>query len=132
MIATLLDKKITIFGNGKQTRDLLYIDDLFDAWKLATNNIDKVKGEAFNIGGSEANSLSLLELIRLTEKMFNKKIDVNFNDWRAGDQKVFISNNEKLYKSLGWKPITNIKVGLENLFKWITENKEVLSSLHNV
>jgi len=131
MIATLLDKKITIFGNGKQTRDLLYIDDLFDAWKLATNNIDKVKGEAFNIGGSEANSLSLLELIRLTEKMFNKKIDVNFNDWRAGDQKVFISNNEKLYKSLGWKPTTNIKVGLENLFKWITENKEVLSSLHN-
>ena len=46
-------------------------------------------------------------------------------------KKVFISNNEKLYKSLGWKPITNIKVGLENLFKWITENKEVLSSLHN-
>jgi len=131
MIAALLDKKITIFGNGKQTRDLLYIDDLFDAWKSATNNIDKVKGEAFNIGGSETNSLSLLELIRLIEKMFNKKIDINFNDWRAGDQKVFISNNEKLYKSLGWKPITNIKVGLENLFKWITENKEVLSSLHN-
>lgn len=131
MIATLLDKKITIFGNGKQTRDILYVDDLFDAWKLATNNIDKVKGEAFNIGGSETNSLSLLELIRLIEKMFNKKIDINFNDWRSGDQKVFISNNEKLYKSLGWKPTTNIKAGLENLFRWITKNKEVLSSLHN-
>ena len=63
--------------------------------------------------------------------MFNKKIDINFNDWRSGDQKVFISNNEKLYKSLGWKPATNIKAGLENLFKWITENKKVLSSLHN-
>jgi CDP-paratose 2-epimerase len=90
VIASLFSKKITIFGNGKQTRDILYIDDLFSAWDSATKNINKVKGEIFNIGGGPNNSISLIELLLILERKFGNKMKISYSDWRLGDQKIFI------------------------------------------
>ncbi len=114
----LLKKPITIFGDGKQIRDLLYIDDLIEAYQLAIKNVNKIKGEVFNIGGGKNNAYSLLEVIKILEKKFGYKIKINFNKPRIGDQKYFVSKNEKIKKLLNWQPKTNFKKGLDNLINW--------------
>ncbi|BCX14627.1 MAG: CDP-paratose 2-epimerase [Patescibacteria group bacterium] len=129
VIALLLNRKITIFGNGKQTRDVLYIDDLFSAWDLATRSIEKTKGEIFNIGGGPSNSISIIETLSLLEKKLKKKIEISYDDWRPGDQKIFVSNNRKLIDQLGWRPKTDINFGLEKLIEWVLENKDKIEEL---
>ncbi|MCM8785942.1 MAG: GDP-mannose 4,6-dehydratase, partial [Candidatus Omnitrophica bacterium] len=107
VIKSILNEKINIYGNGKQVRDILFISDLINAYKLAIKNIEKCKGEIFNIGGGNKNTFSLLELIEFLEKKLDKKIEYEFFDPRPGDQKVFISNNRKFERLTGWK----IKIG---------------------
>lgn len=131
VIAFLLNRKITIFGNGKQTRDVLYIDDLFSAWDLATRNIEKIKGEIFNIGGGPNNSISLIEILSLLERKHKKKVKISYDDWRPGDQKIFVSDNKKLIDQLGWKPKTDINSGLERLIEWASKNKYKIEKLIN-
>ena len=128
-IQSLFNRPITIYGNGKQVRDVLYVDDLIDAFELAIKNIKKTKGQIYNIGGGYKNQISLLEFISLLEKKLNKKIKLNFSDWRPGDQKIFVSDNTKLEKELNWRPKINIEKGLNLLIKWIEENKHILEKL---
>lgn len=131
VIASLLNRKITIFGNGKQTRDILYIDDLFSAWDLATKNIEKARGDIFNIGGGQKNSISVNEILLLLERKIKNKIEISYDGWRPGDQKIFVSDNKKLIDRLGWKPKTNINFGLEKLIKWALENKNQIEKTIN-
>ncbi|MCX7916506.1 MAG: GDP-mannose 4,6-dehydratase, partial [bacterium] len=105
-----------------QVRDVLYISDLIDAYQLTVENIEKCKGEIFNIGGGIKNTFSLLELIEFLEKKLSKKIEYEFFDWRPGDQKVFISDNRKLEKYTGWKVKVDKEKGIENLINWLREN----------
>ena len=124
IIAILLKKPFIIYGNGKQVRDILYIDDLIKAYFLAYKNRKKISGEVFNIGGGPRNAISILELFdRLSEykKDFNIK-KLNFSKWRVGDQKIFISDNTKAKKILNWKPEYNITQGINNIFNWINKN----------
>ena len=120
----LKGEQISIYGNGKQVRDILYIEDLLDAYDAAVRKIKVSSGKVYNIGGGFNNSISLLELIILLEKNLKSKIPVEFNDWRDGDQKIFISNNKKLSKDLGWKPKVGIKKGLFQLIKWAKETED--------
>ncbi|MFN4227546.1 MAG: GDP-mannose 4,6-dehydratase [Candidatus Ratteibacteria bacterium] len=122
IIKAFLNEKINIYGNGKQVRDLLYISDLINAYKLAVKNIERCKGEIFNIGGGIKNTFSLLELIEFLEKKLNKKIEYEFFDWRPGDQKVFISNNKKFERLTGWKIKIDKDKGIEELIKWVKKN----------
>ncbi|MCM8809919.1 MAG: GDP-mannose 4,6-dehydratase, partial [Candidatus Omnitrophica bacterium] len=122
IIKAFLNEKINIYGDGKQVRDILFISDLINAYKLAVKNIEKCKGEIFNIGGGKENTFSLLELIEFLEKKLNKKIEYEFFDWRPGDQKVFISNNRKFEKLTGWKIKISKEKGIEKLIKWIEKN----------
>lgn len=128
-IAAALGKQITIYGDGKQVRDVLFIDDLLDAYDAAIKNIDMVKGQAFNIGGGPKNTLSLLELISFLEEFFNKKIDLKFSNWRPGDQPVFICNISKAKKMLGWSPFVNPKQGVKLLYNWVKKNIELFKDL---
>ncbi len=128
-IAAMLNKQITIYGDGMQVRDVLFIDDLIDAYELAIKNISKVKGQAFNIGGGPENTISLLELIAFLEKFFNKKIHLKFSNWRPGDQPVFICNIEKAKKLLKWKPEISPQKGVKMLYDWVKNNKELFVDL---
>ncbi|MCK4665395.1 GDP-mannose 4,6-dehydratase [Candidatus Dependentiae bacterium] len=122
IISAIKDKPLTIYGNGKQIRDILHIDDLINLYDLWIKNIEKVSGQAFNIGGGSNNTISLLELISILETQLNKKIKYNFADWRPGDQKVYVSNIARIGDVLNWKPEINIKNGIEKLINWIQDN----------
>lgn len=122
-IAALLDKKLTIYGDGKQVRDVLFIEDLVDAYKLAIENIDMTAGKVYNIGGGPKFTMSLLELISLLENNLKKKIPYSFADWRPGDQKVFICDIKRALRDFGWEPKVGPKEGVEKLSDWVKENK---------
>jgi len=125
IIRSIFDKPITIYGTGKQVRDVLYIDDLLDAYELAYKRIERTSGQIYNIGGGEKNAISLLELIKLLEKKLDKKIRYKFDSWRPGDQKIFISNNTKLKRDLGWSPRIGISEGIDLLIDWVKSNKRL-------
>jgi CDP-paratose 2-epimerase len=124
-IATALGKPITIYGDGKQIRDVLFIDDLIKAFELAYKKRNKTAGQIFNIGGGPENTMSLHELIESLEKQKGEKIPVTYDDWRPGDQKVFVGNIAKAKKELGWEPSVNPTEGVEKLYKWVMDNKNL-------
>ena len=128
-IASVLGKKITIFGDGKQIRDVLYADDLVNAFDLATKEIKKTKGKIFNIGGGPENTMSLLELIAFLEEFTGKKIEYGFDKWRPGDQPIYVSNIEKAKKVFGWQPKTSAREGVKILADWVKTNKKEIESL---
>lgn len=120
VIANLLDKPITIYGNGKQVRDLLYADDLIGAFDKFIKS--DLKHEVFNIGGGPKNTISLLEFVSMIEKKTQKKMNFSFSDWRPSDQKVYISDISKVKERLNWQPKTNVEQGLEKLLGWVRDN----------
>jgi CDP-paratose 2-epimerase len=119
-IATLTGKPITIYGDGKQVRDVLYVSDLVDAFDKFLNS--KLKHEVFNMGGGPENTLSLLELLDMLRKLTGKNPRLTFADWRTADQKVYVSNISKSKRLLNWKPEVNPSEGLEKLVEWISQN----------
>lgn len=120
VVANLLDKPITIYGNGKQVRDLLYADDAVAAYDKFIKS--GLKHEVFNIGGGPENTTSLLEFIALIEKKTGKKMRYEFSGWRPSDQKVYISDISKVSRKLKWQPKVSIEQGLDKLLKWVKIN----------
>jgi len=120
VIANLLNKPITIYGDGKQVRDLLYADDVIAAYDKFARS--KLKHEVFNIGGGPRNTISLLEFISMIEKKTGKKMITSFSDWRPSDQKVYISDISKVSKKLKWQPKTGVEEGLEKVLDWVRNN----------
>jgi len=126
IISLILGKRITIYGNGKQVRDLLYIDDLIKAYDLAAKNIKKTKGQIYNIGGGPRNTISVWwEFKPILEKLFRRKIEAKFSDWRPGDQPIYISDIRKAKRDFGWEPKIDVGSGIRKLYKWVKENKEL-------
>ena len=119
-IATLTGKPITIYGDGKQVRDVLYVEDLIDAFDRFLNS--KLKHEVFNIGGGPKNTLSLLELLEMLKRMSSANPKISFAKWRPADQKVYISNINKAKVSLNWEPKTSPEDGVRKLVNWISNN----------
>lgn len=121
-IAHGLGNKITIYGDGKQTRDVLFIDDLIEAFLLAYEHRDAASGQVFNIGGGPANLLSLLELVALLQHLRKRPLPVSFDRWRPGDQQVFVADIRKAKASLGWEPRHSCGAGVEKLVRWVDSN----------
>ena len=128
-IASMLNRPITIYGDGMQVRDVLYVDDLFAAWYQASQNIDKLSGETFNVGGGTTFTLSLLELLAILEKIQNKKIPVSYADWRPGDQPVYISDINHIKSTLGWEPKIAPEQGVEKLYNWVKTNEAYITKI---
>ena len=128
MIASQLGHPITIYGDGKQVRDILFIDDLLDAYDAAFAAGDRAVGKAYNVGGGGENVVSLLELLAYIEKRQNRKLSCRTADWRPGDQKVFVSDIRRSQAELGWKPATNVASGLGLLYDWISANRRLFEA----
>lgn len=124
-IASVLNKKITIYGDGKQVRDVLFIDDLVDCYLSAIENIHITSGKTYNIGGGPNNRMSLFELLALLEEYSGKKIDYSFDDWRPGDQLVFVCDISKAERDFDWKPKIGVREGVRKLYDWVENNKEL-------
>lgn len=114
-------EKFTISGNGKQVRDILHSSDIISLYFTALKNIDKVCGNAYNIGGSMEQSLSLLELFDILNQMFDIKMEYTQLPVRASDQKIFVADIEKINKHISWYPKTDAKTGINNMIRWVQE-----------
>ncbi len=127
IIAILKNFPITIYGNGKQVRDILFVDDLLDAYDLAIENIDITRGKVYNIGGGPDNTLSVwLEFSSILERLMNRKISIAWSDWRPGDQPVYISDIRKAKDELKWSPKTEVEAGIRKIYQWVSENLEII------
>ncbi len=125
IICAVLGNDISIYGDGKQIRDILFVDDLIDCYLEAVNNISVVSGNAYNIGGGPQSTMSLLELVSLLQKLIGKKINYKVFDWRPGDQKVFVSNNQKAKRDFGWVPKVAKEDGVKLLYEWVKKNASI-------
>ena len=123
-IAAVTGRRITIYGDGKQVRDVLHVDDLLDAYDAALEKIDIAKGRVYNMGGGARNVLAVwAEFGPLLEKLLGRKIEVARAGWRPGDQRVFYADFSKARNELGWEPKIDLEEGIERLFRWVQENQ---------
>jgi CDP-paratose 2-epimerase len=125
IIASLLERQVTIYGDGKQVRDVLHVEDLLRAYEAAIRAPDKVAQQAYNVGGGPANVLSLIDLIEILEARRGRKMSLRFGDWRPGDQQVYISDIRKLEADLGWAPQITVPAGVGRLVDWVAQNRHL-------
>jgi CDP-paratose 2-epimerase len=126
VIAAITGRPISIYGDGKQVRDILFVDDLLDAYDTALQNIKMAAGQVFNVGGGIDKTLSVwAEFCPILEKMVGHSLPVTMGDWRPGDQKVYVSDIRKAEKELGWKPRVGVQEGVQRLFDWVSANRSL-------
>ncbi len=126
MIAAVTGKPITIYGDGKQVRDMLFVDDLLDLYDAARTHIDRSAGQAYNVGGGSKNTISIwAEFGPALERLHEEKIKVNHSDWRPGDQKVCVYDTSKAKRELGWEPKVGLNKGIGKLYDWVKENRKL-------
>jgi CDP-paratose 2-epimerase len=110
---------VAIRGDGRQVCDVLHVDDLVDAFARAWHQIDLVRGCAFNVGGGPRYTLSPLELIDAIALLRGRRPELRFEDWRAGDQRYFVSDTTAYTAATGWRPLVAPRAGIEALHGWL-------------
>src|SRR3954471_13817804 len=119
LLTALRGERLTIYGDGRQVRDALFVQDAVDAWLAALDHIALVRGRTFNLGGGPSNSVSLRELISLLEEMTGHDIPHSFADWRPGDQPWYVTDTRALFAAFGWQPKISLPDGLNSLHGWL-------------
>jgi CDP-paratose 2-epimerase len=128
VIAAVSGNPITIFGDGKQVRDVLFIEDLLDLYDAALEKIHIAAGQVYNIGGGPDHTISVwTEFGPILERLLGQPVPVRHADWRPGDQRVYISNINKAGRDLGWLPTVGVEEGIERLFNWVTANRHLFT-----
>jgi CDP-paratose 2-epimerase len=128
VIAAVLGRPITIYGDGKQVRDVLFVEDLLDAYDDALERIEIVAGRVYNIGGGPGNTLSIWKQFGpLLEELSGHQIESVWDDWRPGDQRVYVSDVRKAERELGWKPKMGVEEGVRRLYEWVKLNQRLFS-----
>jgi CDP-paratose 2-epimerase len=123
IIAAITDRSIAICGDGKQVRDVLYVDDLLDA---SIANIDIAAGQVYNIGGGYQNTISIwCEFGPLLNRLLNKEIPVTWGNWRPGDQRIFVADTRKALQQLDWQPKVGVEEGVQKLVDWVLTNRHL-------
>lgn len=126
VIAAVLGRPITIYGDGKQVRDMLNVEDLLDAYDAAVRCIDRAAGQVYNMGGGPSRTISVwAEFGPMLENLIGRRIPVSHGDWRPGDQKVCIYEVSKAERELDWKQRVSLQAGIEQLVNWVSDNKEL-------
>jgi CDP-paratose 2-epimerase len=117
-----LDREpIMLFGDGRQVRDILFVDDLVDAFILAQRHMGKLAGGAFNIGGGPRNVISLLDLLDAIERLDGQRPATAHEDWRTGDQRYYVSDTRRFEAATGWRPAIDAREGVERLYRWLQQ-----------
>ena len=119
LIRALEGRPITLYGDGNQVRDILYVGDLVRALRLAQSKMDELSGRAFNIGGGPSNVVSLREIVRLIESRTGEKVGMTMEDWRPGDQRYYVSDTRAFEAATGWRAENSVEAGLGRLHDWL-------------
>lgn len=129
LYSALLNSPLTIYGSGLQVRDVLYVEDLLRGFEAVRENQDKTAGEVFNVGGGEANTVSLMELIEHIKELTGVRIQFERDRLRPGDQLYYVTDHSKLTRSTGWNPEVSVRETLANMAVFFKKNRELISSL---
>lgn len=123
VLRALAGQPITIYGDGKQVRDILHVDDLVAAFLLAEQHIETLRGQPFNLGGGAANAWSLLELAAYLEEIGGRPVTLEMDDWRPGDQRYYISDTRRFSHETGWRPQIDGRTGIAALHRWLAARR---------
>lgn len=127
VISACLGRPLMIYGDGRQVRDVLYVDDLVEALLRAASRARQHPGEVFNIGGGPERTLSLLELIALLEDRLGRRVRLQFDRWRPGDQRVYVSDIRRAQRMLAWSPRVDVADGVQRLLTWVREHGDLFA-----
>ena len=123
LIAALRGEPLAIYGDGLQVRDILFVDDLVDAMLLAQENIDAISGQAFNIGGGPANTVSLVELLDIIGELTGRRPVARTQPWRTADQRYYVSDTRKFSQATRWQPSIGVREGVAMLLDWLVASR---------
>jgi CDP-paratose 2-epimerase len=131
VIAAQLGRPITVYGNGKQLRDILFVDDLIEAYLRAIERKDVAAGKVYNIGGGPANTVSIWrEFGPILEELKGAPVATEQAEWRPGDQPAYISDVRRVQTELGWRPKVAVHDGVGRLYDWVADNSDLFKALH--
>lgn len=125
LLCALSGRPVTIYGDGRQVRDVLYVDDAVAAYRMLHARISDIHGRAFNLGGGPRNAVSILELLREVEAVTGQPVETEFHDWRPGDQLYFVADTGALARELGWQARVTWRAGLHRLAEWFLAHPPV-------
>jgi CDP-paratose 2-epimerase len=126
VIAAVTGQPITIYGDGKQVRDVLFVDDLLDVYDAAVEQIDVAAGQVYNIGGGPEQTMSIwAEFEPILEDLMGRSIPVAYDDWRPGDQRIYVSDIRKAERNLSWRPQVDVEEGIRRLYTWVVANQDL-------
>lgn len=129
IIAAITGKPITIYGDGKQVRDVLFIEDLLDLYDAVVTHSDVAAGEVYNVGGGPEHTMSIwTEFGPILERLMERPVAVSYSDWRPGDQRIYVSNIDKARRELDWSPQIGVQAGIERLYNWIVTNRHLFET----
>ena len=123
LISALRGEPLAIYGDGLQVRDILFVEDLVEAMLAAQERIDSVGGQAFNVGGGPANTISLIELLDLITDLVGERPLAHLEPWRTADQRYYVSDTRKFRAATGWRPRTSVQAGVAALLDWLVANQ---------
>jgi CDP-paratose 2-epimerase len=121
LIRALQGQAISIYGDGRQVRDILHVDDAVEAYMALWRQIGRVSGRAFNLGGGPSNAVSLRQLLSHIRELVGRDVKLDFSDWRAGDQRYFVADTRRAHAELGLKPAKAWRQGVAELAAWLAE-----------
>ena len=121
LLRALAGKPITLYGDGRQVRDILFVEDLVEAFLRAERKLPEIAGRAFNVGGGPDNTISLLELLDLIAELTGSRPEVEHAPWRTGDQRYYVSDTRRLQEVTGWRPQVGVRQGVGCLLQWLRQ-----------
>jgi CDP-paratose 2-epimerase len=123
LLCALEDRPLTLYGDGLQVRDVLFVEDLAEAFLLAQAHMKTLSGQAFNMGGGPDNTVSLLELLELIGELHGQVPVVRTSAWRTGDQRYYVSDTSRFRAATGWAPRVDVRAGVGHLYEWLLESR---------
>ncbi len=127
LIRALDGKPLTLYGDGMQVRDILFVEDLVDAFLLAQEHMSRISGQAFNIGGGPQRTTSLLELVDMIARLHGRKPRLRFESSRTGDQRYYVSDTAKFREATGWEPRVSAREGVDRLYDWLCSTRRLVT-----